>query len=60
VTARHFQGSACDSRANIPFGQVVVEGGFEVIHEGENFAPAMVEAFVQVSGLGLFSSHSFF
>lgn len=45
--------------ADVPFGQVVVEGDIEVIYESQSFLPVPVETFEQVPGLGLFPSPAF-
>jgi len=45
--------------ADVPFGQVVVEGDIEVVHESQSFLPVPVETFEQVPGLGLFPPPAF-
>ena len=46
--------------ANVPFGQVVVEGGAEVVHEGQRLPAVLIEPFEQVPGFGLFPPPAFF
>ena len=45
--------------ANVPFGQVVVEGDAEVLHESQGFLPVLIEPFEQVPGFGLFAPPAF-
>jgi hypothetical protein len=45
--------------ANVPFGQVVVEGDAEVVHESQGFLPVLIEPFEQVLGFGLFAPPAF-